>query len=136
VRGENRSDALSLDRDGFLRRACPTCDREFMWRAGARGEQRRSRSAKALFCPYCGIRSPLNSWWTKRQLEMARSQGLSRANLFGIDPARLSSGGEGRPEESDDMRRVEFSCHPDDPVKALRDWSKPLHCLICGELTR
>ena len=35
--------------------------------------------------------------------------------------------------EADDMRRVDFVCHPSEPVKVLDDWRKPVHCLLCGE---
>jgi hypothetical protein len=31
------------------------------------------------------------------------------------------------------MRRVDFLCHPAEPVKVLDDWGRPVHCLICGE---
>jgi hypothetical protein len=34
--------------------------------------------------------------------------------------------------ESDDMIRVDFVCHPTEPVKVLEDWANPVHCLICG----
>jgi hypothetical protein len=36
-------------------------------------------------------------------------------------------------DEPDDMRRVDFTCHPLEPVKVLDDWESPVHCLICGE---
>jgi hypothetical protein len=35
--------------------------------------------------------------------------------------------------EADDTRRVDFECHPLEPVKVLDDWNKPVRCLICGE---
>jgi hypothetical protein len=31
-----------------------------------------------------------------------------------------------------DMRRVEFGCHPADPLKVDERWTEPVHCLICG----
>ena len=37
--------------------------------------------------------------------------------------------------EDDDMTRVDFACHPSEPVKVLDDWHRPVSCLICGELS-
>jgi hypothetical protein len=34
--------------------------------------------------------------------------------------------------EEDDMRRVDFSCHPGEPLKVLEHWTKPARCLVCG----
>jgi hypothetical protein len=34
--------------------------------------------------------------------------------------------------ETDDMQRVDFECHPNEPVKVLEDWGRDVHCLICG----
>ena len=34
--------------------------------------------------------------------------------------------------EPEDMRRVDFSCHPTEPVKVLDDWDGPVHCIVCG----
>ncbi|MGE3077280.1 MAG: hypothetical protein AB7O30_21875 [Dehalococcoidia bacterium] len=31
-----------------------------------------------------------------------------------------------------DMRRVDFDCHPDEPVKVLENWEDPVFCLCCG----
>ena len=35
--------------------------------------------------------------------------------------------------EADDMRRVDFACHPTEPVKVLDDWDRTVRCLVCGE---
>lgn len=36
--------------------------------------------------------------------------------------------------EPDDMRRVDFECHPAEPVKVFENWSEPVHCLVCGQV--
>jgi hypothetical protein len=49
--------------------------------------------------------------------------------------ARLEVNGPDEPApvtEIDDMRRVEFVCHPDEPVKVLDDWERQVHCMVCG----
>jgi hypothetical protein len=38
-------------------------------------------------------------------------------------------------QEPDDMKVIEFSCHPEAPVKVAEEWSRTVHCPICGELT-
>jgi hypothetical protein len=35
--------------------------------------------------------------------------------------------------EADDMRRVDFECHPSVPIKVLDEWDRSVYCLICGE---
>jgi hypothetical protein len=37
--------------------------------------------------------------------------------------------------EDDDMRRIDFACHPSEPLKLLDDWRQPVHCLVCGQTT-
>jgi hypothetical protein len=41
---------------------------------------------------------------------------------------------EDEPElmEPNDMLRVDFSCHPSEPVKVADDWDRAVHCRICG----
>jgi hypothetical protein len=80
--------SLPLDKDGFLRRECPLCCREFklLLEEKELGDlaQRRLDSflleekednsddvddqQKEYICPYCSQSSPDNSWWTKEQL--------------------------------------------------------------------
>jgi hypothetical protein len=33
------------------------------------------------------------------------------------------------------MIRVDFDCHPTEPVKVLDDWDKSVYCLICGQVS-
>jgi hypothetical protein len=145
--------SLPLDSDGFLRRECPTCEREFKWLSAEEG----SADAAPIpdggyFCPYCAIQAQPDAWWTPAQLEAINSVMSSEI----VDPAlkkferdlRRSAKRSGgfldvsvRHEpahqpaplvEVDDMRRVDFLCHPGEPIKILDDWTQPVHCLICG----
>jgi hypothetical protein len=149
--------SLPLDGDGFLRRECPTCEREFKWlhseAEGADDDAEPDVLAGGYFCPYCAVQSPDGSWWTKPQLELVEA--VAAREVLGPELERLgrsadkvgrSSGGliearvkgelpeEPEPlQEEDDMRRVGFSCHPSEPVKVLDNWEKPVHCLLCGQ---
>jgi hypothetical protein len=85
---------LPLDSDGFLRRECPLCVRQFKIEAQEDDRQSliqreldayllqegpgiRAESADAtgtdeeeseLWCPYCGQTAPRNQWWTQEQI--------------------------------------------------------------------
>lgn len=148
---------MPLDSDGFLRRECPTCEREFKWLHTAEEAGTAAPVADGgYFCPYCGVQAESGGWLTKAQVELAqklvanrvigpmlekfandirnigrRSKGLLRAEVthdLPDEPDPLT--------EVDDMTRVDFECHPTEPVKILDDWGRQVYCLICGRPTR
>jgi len=145
--------SLPLDSDGYLRRECPTCEREFKAKAGGDDDEAATPSdPEGIFCPYCGVQATLDSWWTQAQLEHAT--GVAQEQVvqpmmddFAKSMKKLGGGflsvdvKQTRPpeapalSEADDMRMVEFSCHPEEPIKVLDDWTKAMHCLVCGEAT-
>jgi ribosomal protein S27E len=133
--------ALPLDSGGFLRRECPACLRELKWRSAADEQVPYAVPAAGLHCPYCAEQAPLDAWWTPAQLEVVNARafdevlgpelerlGRSAADVTGpvpyAPPALV---------EPDDMRRVDFACHPLEPVKVLDHWSGDVHCLVCGQ---
>ena len=155
--------SLPLDGDGFLRRECPTCEREFKWLPSPDADAdedavveaaEASEAPESYYCPYCAVTAPTDAWLTKAQVAAAEEivqQELIDPELHQlereIDRLNRSSGGligiEVRLErdepapapelhEPDDMRRIDFTCHPPEPVKVLDDWEGPVHCLICG----
>jgi hypothetical protein len=135
---------LPLDSDDFLRRNCPHCRREFKWHNGDSGTE---MEAAGYHCPYCDGRA--EEWWTDPQLRVVEKimghyaeeqlhgmfKGLERRSSEFV---KIEAGPAPRqpqttlPEEPDDMRRVEFTCHPGEPVKVLDEWAEPVHCLVCG----
>lgn len=128
---------LSLDGDGFLRRECPHCEREFKWLHGDSGEP---MPDGGYFCPCCAARSE-DGWWTRPQLAHIEALALNGAGdyLEGmLDSSIWTLKREPPrpvppvPDEPNDMRRVDFQCHPTEPVKVLEGWDGPVHCLICG----
>lgn len=147
--------SLPLDSDSFLRRECPTCEREFKVFVDPDEEEDDGGpdSDEGYFCPYCGVQAPASAWWTRAQLELAesivatriidpsisdlgdslkdlgrRSGGLIRATVEYDEPEEADA-----PTEDDDMTRVDFACHPSLPLKVLDDWPKPARCFVCGE---
>jgi hypothetical protein len=141
--------SVPLDSDGFLRRECPTCEREFKWFPTPEGEESEPAPYGGYYCPYCAIQAGPDHWFTKAQIEQATAvitEEFVEPELkrFKRETERHSSGlvdinvDISTPEppppltEDDDMRRVEFACHPNEPVKVLEDWDAPVHCLFCG----
>ncbi len=155
--------SLPLDGDGFLRRERPTCEREFKWLPSpdpeadedAVAETGSAEAPGSYYCPYCAVTAPPSAWLTKAQVvvmhELLRRElvdpefnklerEIDRLNrrsggLIGIEVRLERDEPEPIPElnEPDDMRRVDFICHPTEPVKVRDDWDRPVHCLICGE---
>ncbi len=141
--------SVPLDSDGFLRRECPTCEREFKWFNSPEGEGEAVPDG-GYYCPYCAIQAPSDSWLTKAQIRARPERGDARdcwpeLDKMARDLQRSSRGGlisfdmkYDKPRaldplvESDDMRRVDFACHPGEPVKVLDDWRGAIHCLVCG----
>lgn len=144
--------SLPLDSDRFLRRECPTCEREFKWLASESEEEATPVPEAGYFCPYCTIQASADMWWTPAQLELATNIAthqivkpeLEKFSRDIRDSSRRSGGfikmdvkADLPPEadplvEVDDMRRVDFPCHPNEPVKVLETWTGEVHCLICG----
>jgi DNA-directed RNA polymerase subunit RPC12/RpoP len=148
--------SVPLDADGFLRRECPTCEREFKWLPSPSGDGENAADAESLpyTCPYCGIRAPAESWATKAQVALAQSivmreivgpqleelgRQLERTSRqtgglisFSAHVQRDEPTADPTLTESDDMRRVDFPCHPAEPIKVLEDWAGDVLCLVCG----
>ena len=147
--------SVPLDSDGFLRRECPTCEREFKWVPDADDAAESEPPEGGYFCPYCAIQAPADAWFTQAQLELAENivttelvDPMLKDFTRGINTGGRRSGGMfsvtasyDTPEkmdhltEADDMRRVDFACHPMEPVKVLDQWDRQVHCLICEEPT-
>lgn len=147
-----RSVSFPLDSEGFLRRSCPKCRREFKWlHAESAGE---AAAPEEYYCPYCGMGASPEAWFTPGQIEHVKAMAFNevvRPALKGVGRSlnrrRRSSSGPVRVtgrfqmpsarrapplSERDDMKRVEFNCHPTEPVKVDEAWEGAVHCLCCG----
>lgn len=146
--------SVPLDADGFMRRECPTCEREFKWLADVDGDVDPAETPDGgYYCPYCAVQAPSGSWFTRAQIELAEnvvarevvapmlkdfSRRMNNAGRRSGGLVRVS-GRYDTPDvmdpltEADDMNRIDFACHPVEPVKVLDDWDGPVHCLICGD---
>jgi hypothetical protein len=164
------STTLPLDSDGFLRRECPSCKRQFKWRPSqaqttnasegdlefpARLDQEpdENHTPEFYYCPYCAEPAAPGAWWTKEQIEYGTA--LVKAEILGPHLRDLAHSLHGldrpggiisvrvnmnmpditRPEplmEPDDMVRVDYPCHPGEPLKVEESWAGEVSCLVCG----
>lgn len=147
--------SLPLDSDGFLRRECPGCERQFKWRptppdAVESSGDINAESEGEYFCPYCHQPAATGAWWTQEQVAFARE--LATAEIVGPQLRDLRRSVEdinrggflrteteltigSRPEpltEPDDMIRIDTPCHPEEPLKVDETWDDDVACLVCG----
>ena len=140
---------LPLD-NGFLRRECPRCERQFKWHHGATDARPEDAVEPDVYwCPYCGETALPDDWWTAEQLEFATAsaagpvmrdiaEDFNRSVRQQPNSFLKVSMKHDEPEppsalhEPPDMVTVLSPCHPWEPIKIAEDWSGPIHCLVCG----
>ena len=137
---------IPLDADGYLRRECPNCERDFKRAVRKVSEAEPSRhSPRGPYCPYCGLQSPSNSWLTKAQVEYTKrmlaelvARERTRKGIMGLlpfpfqGPSRLTNG---ELSETNDMKVVRPLCHAESAIKVSELWIGDLHCTVCGVRT-
>ncbi|MFT9112382.1 MAG: hypothetical protein ABF453_10225 [Bifidobacterium psychraerophilum] len=141
--------SFPLDSDGFLRRECPTCEREFKWFSHDEDDPN-AESVTQYFCPLCGEPSGLDFWWTPAQLEYGYgSAGGAIDQAIKDSMADMFKGMKGftyKPNpsfsldietpdpltEPDDMVMVEPPCHSNEPLKVPEGATGHIFCLVCG----
>jgi hypothetical protein len=142
---------LPLDGHGFLRRQCPSCEREFKWHHGPASElPADAPTPEEYFCPYCGGAAGVDEWWTEEQVEAIQAAAieevmpkltsaleeavapLKKTGFLQTDVHFESTNPPPPLEERDDMAAVASPCHAYEPIKVASDWVYPIHCLVCG----
>lgn len=141
--------SVPLDSDGFLRRECPRCMRQFKWHNGPANEESEQHARPAAYsCPLCGQPAADDSWNTPEQVDLIERAAMPLALGIVQDELEAMSRGmkgveyeRGREEpadlanplvEPDDMTIVTSPCHDYEPAKVPEDHTGPLYCLICG----
>lgn len=137
------------DSDGFIRRECPHCMRQFKWHDGPANEEAERHPAADMYnCPLCGQPAAVDSWNTQEQVELAQQAAMPQImglvtdeleSMFrGVKGLTYKRGNDEMPDESvpltepDDMVIVASPCHGYEPVKVPEDHTGPLYCLVCG----
>ena len=141
---------IPLDSEGFLRRDCPNCRREFKWHDGPTSDVPLDAvEPEEYYCPYCGEPAPLDHWWTEAQVRLIQNaavsyasaeldrafKGLERSTRGGLISATYKAGADAPPpplSEPDDMVAFASPCHPYEPIKVPEEDRARLHCLVCG----
>ena len=143
---------IPLDEDGFIRRECPHCLRQFKWHSGpANDEAEQHQDPHTYYCPLCGQPAAPDSWWTQEQLNYAEGVATPAAVRLVEDEFKRAFKGmnskhfkiemkdnfdtanEPMPMvEPDDMVIVASPCHSYEPIKVPETESGPFHCLVCG----
>jgi len=140
--------SLPLDKDGFLRRECPHCGRQFkQWRTTCDEEQ---EGPEVYYCPYCYVSADANSWYTEQQREYAQQQVMAevmgpllrgfhkqieKIGQSGLLSIKTTSRVPMEPEplvEFDDMMRLGFPCHLAESIKVDEQWDQEVACTVCG----
>lgn len=142
--------SLPLDIDGFLRRECPYCKREFKVFPSGEENETKEKDVLELICPYCGQSADKSSWWTTEQLRYAKEvafkkvlepelkklgrtlEGVSKDSLVKVKMEKLPSKTPKIPEEADDMKIFELRCC-NERIKIEENWKDDVHCIICGK---
>lgn len=141
---------LPLD-EGFLRRECPACERQFKWFSDDTDNRPDdAEDPDVYFCPYCGVTATHDEWWTPAHLEYASGMAagpvidkVTRTMEDALKPLNKSGfvtgtvRGETAPapdelHEPNDMVVVEPPCHYWEPLKVDEEWTDPFFCLVCG----
>ena len=140
---------IPRDSDGFIRRECPHCMRQFKWHDGPANEEAEHQIPPVTYsCPLCGQPAAVDSWNTTKQIELAQQAAMPQflemiqddleAMFRGAKGMTYERGNDGMSDESvqltetDDMVIVASPCHGYEPVKIPEDHTGALFCLVCG----
>jgi len=151
---------LPVDQEGFLRRECPYCNREFKMLFKSANKvnlsdieitEKLADDNKEFYCPYCGQSADQNSFWTKDQIryvhEIANQKVLQpMLDDFGKDIEKISRKNDfikfkverkqaKKPvisPEPNDMSMLESQCCSE-KIKVEEGWEGFIYCVICGK---
>ncbi len=59
-------------------------------------------------------------------------RGIGGGGLISIEVKRTEPAAVPQPSEPTDMIRLDFPCHPAEPVKVPDDWTGEVACMVCG----
>ncbi len=131
---------LLLDKDGFLRRECPHCRRQFKQWQGTRDDTH--ESPEAYYRPYCYASADADTWYTAQQIEYIQQQAMAEVvgpHLYRLQEQIEQASHNGlfriemdaplmvEPEplvECNDMVQLAFPCHVEEPIKVDEQWNR------------
>jgi uncharacterized Zn-finger protein len=139
-----------LDSEGYLRRACPYCGREFKILPArcAKLNAEPKPPHGNLYCPYCAHFADANSWWTDAQVELIsdivhadvlhpilsrfrRSLDHFQSGFLKITMHQSQQTIPYLGVEMDDMQKTHLNCC-NHFIKILDGWKSMIICPWCG----
>jgi endogenous inhibitor of DNA gyrase (YacG/DUF329 family) len=126
---------IPVDDEGYFRRQCPQCEREFKLQYQNDDGSTEEATVFDVYCPYCGISSPNDQFWTNAQVETIQAV-AGRFMLDDLSRRGFTVSRNPPPPpliEQNDMSAVASPCHPDEPLKILEPWIKEIYCPTCGK---
>jgi uncharacterized Zn-finger protein len=138
---------IPVDDDGYLRRECPYCIREFKI---TKNDFDGLDVEKEYSCPYCGQTADPRKWWTQDQkalfmkvvsnvatdilnetfVKHLRSLNNPSAGIT-VNAKDLDRGNEIINPEINDMKIIGIPCCQKS-VKILGSWTGSVYCYYCG----
>jgi hypothetical protein len=150
---------ITREADGFLRRECPACGRQFSCWPEAHELQWTDEPGTlpglTYYCPYCSLPAGSEQWYTPRQVALVEAQafdllvgpGLQQLQtaLHTMVPSPSEPASEKppvspspEPEPIKDplpaLIHITFPCHQEKPIKIKGNWRQDVTCLCCGTL--
>ena len=132
---------IAVDADGYLRRECPSCEREFK-RIVAGSTANKESASNWFFCPYCGFEAQASRWLTKAQVACTKNivanhaeQRTSHVGFKSLNFAAMRDRSDVAHEtmtESNDMAVVHMTCHPNESIKIYEKWIGTVRCPVCA----
>lgn len=139
---------ISLDSEGFVRRECPKCEREFKIQTLEKDFLRPPvKNSDQVTCPYCKHRSNIDQWWTKAQVDYISemqsffllnsivpktSLKMKSTSFVKVKVEVIEQKEPVMKPEYDDMKRLSVGCCERD-IKVLDEWSGEVFCPDCSK---
>lgn len=139
--------SFPTDEDGFFRRECPYCKRQFKI---YKDDYELLQNESDYYCPYCGQAADVDKWWTQEQVDyieqIATNFAIEEINKGFILPMKKKFSGseiikfEGKEleknteiiqPEGNDLKLYHLKCCEKN-IKIEEDWEKEVYCYFCG----
>ncbi|MHB9129721.1 MAG: hypothetical protein ACYDBB_01355 [Armatimonadota bacterium] len=139
------------DEDGYFRRECPFCQRQFKVPVGETLDTIPDNDeTQEFYCPYCAQQSRGGTWWTQEQVDYIHDvqqnamngllnehfvRPLQRANRSNscvkITANELPEKDSWLPVDANDMKLFNLPCC-EKSLKVAEDWTDKIVCHYCG----
>ncbi len=139
--------SFPTDEDGFLRRECPYCKRQFKI---YKDDYESLQDESDYYCPYCGQMADKGKWWTQDQIDyidkitrnfatgvlnkefiLPMKKKFSNSKVIKFEGKELKKSNEIIQPEPNDMKFYNLKCCGK-KLKIQEDWGTKICCYYCG----